>query len=340
MWVCKMVFGKSGKLELNGKMLAVIAVIAILAIPSLRTPVFDFLGLGGGTTTPTPTEKYVCFIEETTITIGSAQERYNPTTNVEATEQIYHRVFKNDVDKGLLRDDTTLTGNPSDKLTIFWAENSTGTDNAGGYYSAKQEFVIPCKGEVTLGEQPDSEAYRLIAASNNITMTFENLDNNLINSETDNESLAAGDQGVFTGRIKGVYEDGWSPFGKIIAVIEANDTTYQDFNVQIDGVDVSVANVPRQYTVQSTDNGVWAFELPGCISACDIQFGLAVQVGTNGNPRSVGGTALAGGSNILVTYMDQDWYLDSDDGVEKFGVENDLFVDVGFQNPRTPIYIS
>ena len=304
---------------------ALIAFVAVLIIsPGARTAVFGVFGQDDGIA---PGAQDVsaqrCYIEDTTLTLGAAQEMWNPSTK--ATTQ-YHRLYKNGVDKGLLLDGSTITANPGDKVAIYWAENGSSTS----YYAAKQEFTIPCAGEVTAGEMPDSNAYKLYAIGNmNASIKVFNEDNGNLNSATDNESLAAGDSIVLDVRMDGVFEDAFSPYGNMILVVDANDTDYKDFAAG----SFPSADVPNQHKADSVDNKQWAFELPNCLSNCDIDFGLAVEVESGVNPGQ------GDGESITLTFYDEDWFQNTDTGEMEFGVEDNDDADVGGANKQNTINV-
>jgi len=325
---------KNKQAKMSGLLwIAIIAVGAYLLVPSVRTGVDGFFK--GTSSTPAETPK-ACYIEDTTLTVGPAEEMYNPSTKVTTS---YHRVFKNNVDKGLYADGSTLTVNPTDEISIIWAENtSQGSTAPVGYYAAKQSFTVPCRGEVTAGEEKDSDAYKLYATdANNVTVRVFNEDNGNLNSATDNETLAAGDQVTLDVSLLGTYEDAYSPFGPIVLVIEGNDTSIKNFDLSFTGVSCSKTDVPGQHSVASVDNKAWAFSCAkdgrGLRSNERWDGGLSIEVETSVNPT--GGD----GNSIYMYRYDSDYYMNTDTGVEELGVETNDDSDVGGPNPYTRIYI-
>lgn len=313
------------------------AVVIVAAVYIFAPATFNGIKdkiLGGGTApTPTPSEQR-CFIEDTTLTVGPAEEMYNPTTKATTS---YHRVFKNGVDKGRYVDGSTITVNPNDAIEIIWAENTTQTTGAG-YYAAKQSFTVPCVGEVTAGEAKDSGAYKLYATDgNNLSIKVFNEDNGNLNSASDVETLAAGDQITMDFTIQGTYEDGFSPYGPIVFVIGGNDTTYKDFDLQFTGVNCVETSVPGHYASIDTDKNEWAFACDkdghGIRSNDKWDGTISLEVESSVNPGATGG------DNITISYYDSDYYLNSDSGLEEIGVENNDDGDVGLEPFRTLISI-
>jgi len=313
----------------------VVAIVAILVwqVPSLRiwekavTP-----------TTPvgptTPGSSGLCpagvMVEDVTLTVGKVQEMYNPTVNAETTENLWHRVFQNNVDIGLKQDETSFTVDVGDKMAVYYAENASTAGAA--YYAAKQEFVVPCDGgEVTTSQMPDSNAFKLYSG-NNISVKVFNEDNGNLNDASDNETLAAGDVITLDVNIDGSFEDAFSPYGKIIYVVDVNGSKYDDIDVVMgDGKSAVKATVPKSYSSLGSDSDTYAFELPGCVTSCNIDYKLVVDVDDTLDPGTV--------DDITTTYFDQDWYLNSDSGLMEFGANNDQDADVGYVNKAVTIQI-
>jgi hypothetical protein len=334
---------KQGEEQMDNKTIIALIVLGIFLIsPTAQTTAKDFLGIGGTVEDDSPQPIPRCYIEDTTLTMGSAEEKYNPSTSISATEKIYHRLYKNGKHKGLYVDGSTVTVNPGDEIALYWAANSTGaTGNYGGYYAAEQKFTVPCAGEVTASEMPDSDTYQLYAAANNITVRVFNEDNGNLNAATDNETLEQGDVVSLEMNLRGVYEDAWSPFGDGVLVISANGTTYEDFALSCDGAKRAEATVPKHLQSQPQGkigaNSDWAFSIPGLISnEGDYDCSLTIDVADSG---VVGMGHSAGGANINLTFYDADWFYNTDTGMMDFGVETDSDADVGFTNYNMYVFV-
>jgi len=322
--------------KMSGLLWVVVALVgAYFLIPSFGGWVNGLISGGtpidNGGTTPA-----ACYIEDTTLTVGPAEEMYNPTTK--ATTE-YHRVFVNGVDQGRYLDSATLTVNPKDQVEIIWAENSSqGATAPSGYYAAKQSFTVPCVGAVMAGAQKDSGAYKLYASdANNVTRRVFNEDNGNLNSVSDNETLGAGDQVTLDVSFLGTYEDAYSPYGPIVVVVEGNDTSIKNFDLSFTGVSCSKADVPGQHSVISVDNKAWAFSCAkdgrGLRSNERWDGGLSIEVESSINPDG------KYGNQIWMYLYDSDYYLDSNTGVEVLGVEDDDDSDVGSANPKLLIAV-
>src|SRR3990167_5127841 len=84
-----------------------------------------------------------------TMTVGKAQEKFNPAVDV-TTEN--HRVFTKEnggiwVDQGLKKDGTTLSVKVGASVVVVYAENSTnagiGSSNSG-HYASIVKLNVPC----------------------------------------------------------------------------------------------------------------------------------------------------------------------------------------------------
>lgn len=266
-----------------------------------------------------PGEDECIKVESTVLTIGPAEEKFNPATKLTTA---YHRFIRNGIDEGLVIDKTTKTVNPGDKVEIIYGENSST------HYAGKQSFTIPCKGEVTTGSMPDSQAYQLYANGSSFTFRVTNEDDNLVNSNSNDQTLGAGDVKTLALTMVGIYEDAYSPYGKICMVIEGNQSVFDDVIVG----SFPKGCLPAQHTVSATSNSVWSYELPGLISNSEISTNVVIDADDTNNP--------ADGQDLTVTFYDQDYFQNTNSGNMEFGYENDQNSDVGTTNPTQTIYVS
>jgi hypothetical protein len=320
---------KSKKAELTTGWIVAI-VVAVLLIGNVfgsQDWLKSQLGMG---TTPAATTPAVqapvtgeqCFKESTTVTVGPAAQRYKPTTKATSS---YHQVFKNGVDKGKFLDGSTFTANPYDKLEIYYAINDSQS-TSGGYYAAKQVFTVPCAGEVTTAEAPDSDAYLLFKTdSNELTKQVFNWNNGNLNSESDNMTLTAGDKKTSAFKIYGTYQEGFSPYGKIGTTLFANSSTYNKLLVGSYPLISKPMNLENPRYLGS-DVTSWTYELPGIRSNEQIETTLVIEVKSTPGDATVLETD---GNVINVSMSDQDWYQDSVTGEMKFGYEDADMADVG-----------
>jgi hypothetical protein len=274
-----------------------------------------------------------CYIEDTTVTVGPAQQRYKPTTKATSS---YHQVFKNGVDKGAYLDGSTLTANPGDKLEIYYAYNDSQAANAG-YYASKQVFTVPCVGEVTTAEAPDSDAYQLFKSdANNLTKQVFNWNNGNLNSLTaDNMSLTAGDKKTNTMKLFGSYQNGFSPYGKIATVVSVNSTTYQNIVIG----DYPKITAPTHYRYPAhfgQEVYTYAFELPGIRSNEELDTTLYVEVKTTPGDATV---LPSEGNAISIFFIDQDWFQHTIDGNMVYGYEDNDYGDVGMPDFNITVYV-
>lgn len=329
----------SKKSELStGWIIAIaVAVVLVLDIGGAGTWVKEQVGIGAPaapvvTQVPvSPGQAAKCYIEDTTVSVGPAEKRYKPTTKATTS---YHNVVKNGVDKGKYLDGSTLTANPGDKLQILYAINDSQNPTKG-YYSAKQIFTVPCVGEVTTAEAPDSDAYQLFASdSNNLTVQVFNWDDGDLNQNLNNNmTLGAGDKKSNKFNLFGTYQEGFSPYGKICVVVSANSSTYQKFAVG----DYPSITAPTHFkgpASMAADAYTWAFELPGIRSNEEISTTLYVEVKSTPGDATVLAT---GGNQIHLFFIDQDWYQHTVTGEFLYGYEDNDYTDVGVDDFNTSL---
>jgi len=308
--------GKKGEMK-AWMWIGIFAVGLYLLVPGFQSTINGFFD--GGDTQAVDDGSSVaqrperCYIEDTTLTVGPAERMFAPTTKATTS---YHRVIKNGVDKGLYLDGSTLTANPGDQVAIFWGENDTT------YYAAKQEFTVPCNGEVTAGEMPDSNAYKMYSNGTGVTVRAFNTNDGNKNTDGVNQSLSAGDVETLDVELRGVYQKAMSPYGKIVVVIEANKSVYDELRLG----SFETATKPDQHTVENADKQTWTFEIPNLISNAQLDTNLVVDVDDTVDPTAVDDAA----HDILLTLYDEDWYQNSDTGVMEFGAETNRDADVGF----------
>jgi len=305
--------------------IALIAVVLIFNIGGLGDKVWGLLPSGADGAPSTPTER--CYVEDTTLMVGPAQEMFNPGNKL-TTE--YHQVFVNGINEGAKLDGSTMTVTPGDEICIVYGINSSATPGTG-FYANKQCFTVPCDGRISTASRQDSDAYKLCQIdANGMTVRFFNEDNGNLNAVTDNETLGAGDVINMEMTYQGTYEDCFSPYGDMVAVVSANTTNYDEIKIG----SYPAANSPKLH--KSVEFGVdeihWAYSLPGVKSNEKVETTLTVDVDDSTNPGTTNDAI------INVTLYDQDYFI-NDMGEIDIGVENSTYKDVGGTNPAYEIYV-
>ena len=310
-------------------------VAAYLLIPGVRTSVNGvFAGIGGGaapaaggtTTAGGTAAPEICIYDGTTMTVGPMQMRYSPSTSV-ANE--YARVVVNGVDNGYKINSATLAVTNGDKVKIGYGLNSSV------YYAAVDEFTVPCKAtistasSVVASDKKPAELYKLNAG---LTATVNNEDSS-VNSNGAKQAVGTGDKAIEVAiSLKGTYQNGWSPYGKLIASCQYNGTTFDKITL---GTFPKVG-CPSVTTdpLTNTSNAVTCFEMPGMdgVAVRKIDTSMIIDAKTTLDPVT----------NIVCTVFDQDYYADTETNeIKGPAVEDNLNANVGLTTDLTfTVYIS
>jgi len=249
--------------------------------------------------------KIPCPVEDVSVTLR-AYEKDNPSTS--ATGNLaYFQVYVNDME--LSDTDGSFTASPGDMLTIYVAANAT--QGSADYNTFKDELELGCVGTFV-----KEYAVPAVAVA---TIAFYNEDGDKIVAATAgthqdvdvNEEISACDM-----KISGVYEDYFSPYGPMVAVMKFYETHFDDVKITScnAGRDVKAISVPRNMTSE-TGYAFSAYEIgpTGTMSSEEIRCDLLLDAGAT-NPD--GATA-----NVSVTLMDSDYYKTLNTNVMVMGVE-------------------
>ena len=313
-------------------------VAAYLLVPSFKDGVNNvFAGIGGtakpaatttGTTATTTTSgaPEICIYDGTTMTIGPMAKKYSPSTSVSGE---FARVFVNNVDEGYKADASTLGVTYGDKVKIGYALNSSV------YYAAIDEFTVPCKATVSTASSVVANAAKpadLYQMNAGLTAVVNN-DDNSVNANGNKQAIGAGDNDIEVAvTLRGTYEDGWSPYGKLTASCQFNGTTFDKVTL---GTFKSVS-CPSVKTDALTDtaNEKLCFEMPGMdgVNTKKIDFSTIIDADNVNNPAT----------NIVCTVFDQDYYANTQSGlIEGPAVEDDQNNNVGLTSDLAfTIYVS
>jgi hypothetical protein len=306
-------------------------VAAYLLVPSFQAGVNNlFAGIGGEAPAPAPgapaPAPEICIYDGTTMTIGPMKKKYAPSTSVSGE---WARLYLNDVDEGLKADSSTVSVTYGDKVKLAYAINSSV------YYAAVDEFSVPCKATVSTasslvaGENKPHELYQQNAG---LTANINNEDNS-VNSGANKQAIGAGDNDIEVEvSLKGTYEDGWSPYGKLIASCQYNGTQFDEVKLGT----FATASCPSVTTDPLTDttNDKQCFELPGMdgVENKKEEFTMIIDADDTVNPNT----------DIVCTLFDQDYYVNSDTNeVEGPAVEDNDDTNVGLTTDLSfTVYVS
>lgn len=173
-----------------------------------------------------------------------------------------------------LSDAGTFTASPGDTLKILFGNASTGSSL---YFSEVQEHILPCLGTV----EYTAKLYK----NGTINVEVFNEEGNLIDTTSENETLAAGDVVTLNMNIKGTYQRG-IPYGGVM-VIEYNSSEIDDVRPTIAGA--SPTSVPTFHTVSATVNAVKAYTYAPLISNQIYSGTILIDADDTNNPTSNGG---------------------------------------------------
>lgn len=310
-------------------------VAAYLLIPGVKTGVNGlFSGIGGGAapatggtaTTGGTTAPEICIYDGTTMTIGPMQKRYDPSTSV-ASE--YARIYISGVDNGYKADSSTLAVTNGDTVKIGYALNSST------YYAAIDEFTVPCKATIATASSvvaSDKKPAELYQQNAGLTATVNNEDGS-VNSGSAKQAVGVGDNDIEVSvSLKGTFEDGWSPYGNLIASCQFNGTTYDKITLGT-YAKVSCPSVKTD-PLTATDNEKLCFQMPGMDGVANkkLDFTTIIDADDILNPST----------NIVCTVFDQDYFANTKSGViEGPAVEDDQNNNVGLTSDLSfTIYVS
>src|SRR3990167_3040488 len=216
-------------------------------------------------TTP-PTQSSICPVEDTTVTL-SAQDEYLSTSTGGT-----HRYKIDGAPALTVSDAGTLTPSPGNKLDILW-NNATSTSA----YSIIDSVVVPCDGTVTFTAKTVNNG--------SLTTRVYNEEGNLLDTSTENETLGVGDVVNLNIELQGDYQKK-IPYG-LILVVEYNKSTIDDVVINLDGVELSSANVPTSFSPNyGVDSAKKSFFVPEIISNVKKTGTVTIDADDANNPGS------------------------------------------------------
>jgi len=317
--------------------------IAVLLFGVLVLSQLGFLkGIGGLPTTgaggqevAAGTTGALCPDSSVTMTVGPAKVFRSATTDI---SNDYHRVIVGGIDQGLIRDSQTLSvrvgdGTPNN-VVVYYSENSTER------YAAESMFQPPC-GAFTSASLSGGK-HIVINQTQAITFNAFNQDDGDLNAIGNNATITTGEEVTFTTDFFGGTDFAVSPYGSVIAIVDYNDSEFDGTFFSMGGNQRTA--VPTFHTPVNfaTNFKSLAWKLPGGPDPSVLvdksgrwtyKGGLTVKADATVNPTPNNVRAF-----FNVTLCDENWYLDVDDGKEKFGVENSRGVGQGLGCKSTVLY--
>ena len=160
--------------------------------------------------------------------------------------------------------------------------------------------------------------YTELVQNTSMTVQCFNEGGDLISSDglTYNETMATGDSVSLNCEIQGVSRKGLPEGG--VVVMELSKTTYEEDLSEISGsvIGSKLANVPASYTLSSTSNIAYAWDVNEIVGAGNRQFTVSFSAEDDQNP--------AAGNDVTVTFYGKGGYVDEEDGdAFKIGVDDE-----------------
>ena len=310
-----MIKTKNGLAPLIALGLLALAVVGVFSLVNMFSGGDSPLAAVGGTPSSGATDFSGCQIEDTTVTVRGFDVE-NKGTSVTGT----HSLWVDGVSIGTVANAGTATLSPGDTLDVLFEGNNTEIDE-GFYAKHVTGITVPCSGTLQLSE------YLQDKPSANASMTFLNSDDDAANSGTDAQAVGSGGEETGTLKLQSASEDYYGN-DKVLIVLEGTSSIYDSLEV-IGGKKMSP---PSQFTIGSTANEAWAYEVDGLVGAKRVSYDVTIKATDGQNPTTA--------HNITVTLFDKSLFVDADSNAVESGYEDELNNEVGYFNPSSTISIS
>lgn len=234
-------------------------------------------------------------IEDTTVTLD-ARELYNIDTSV--GDLIYYRL--NDEYVGYADDGDEITFSPGDDIEWCLSCYGNSTESGSGYLGMMRAYSVPCRGtdRVTLDAADMSTAM--------VALTIQDEDGTTKANGT-STAIGLGGTHSFGVKLKGTYQDHFG-VDKPLVCVEWNNTAFTD----VEFTALEKASRPGFMSTASLYiEECWY--IPGGVIKGDANTGfmsLYVKTSSTTNPCADESC----GTNITICAVDDDWYVDGDDG--------------------------
>ena len=280
---------KKGKDKKQGQMflwVGAIGVILVLFVPTI------FTGLGAPATTSAPRTTTnnqgvgtLCAVEDTTVRL-SGLDGFTAVASGGT-----HRYRINGAPALTVADANTFTASPNDRVEILWGNEAA----ASTYYGVLTNEIVPCSGTTTFTTET--------VTNSTLSVRVFNEEGNLIDAAGENETMANGDVVNLPIELQGTFENGFPHGGVIVA--EYNKTTVDDVIVQLGG---SETNTPTLYSITyGAEAGTKAYTVPSITSNQELEGTVVIDADDTNNP-------LVSGSDVILTFYPNDYFIDEDNG--------------------------
>jgi len=235
-------------------------------------------------------------VEDTTVTL-SAIDKYTSIASGGT-----HRYKINSGPALTVSDAGTFTASPGDKVSILWYNAST----SGGYFSDVSTESVPCSGTKVFSKE--------IGRNGTITIQVFNEEGNVLDTTTENETLAAGDTVTLKAEIRGTYQRS-APYGGLL-IVEYNTTEIDNVIADFGEGTTSVPISAQYYAVAATDHAVKAYKVPAVDSNKLLTGTIYIDVDDSINPGN--------GDDIDLAFRQSNYFINDDTGGSfDLGVEDE-----------------
>lgn len=271
-----------------------------------------------------PTPEVPCLYDGATMTIGPMKEKWNPSTSMSTQ---YANYWLNGVDKGRKVDSGTESVTFGDEIELLYGMS------AGTHYLSHHKFTAPCAATFSSADKDiDPTKLHELYAYADIDTKYKIIcddDGNVMAGDV-TEDLANGEDVTLMASITGVYEDAFSPYGKVPVVCEYDNKYIEDFILQdASGKDFPIPATPPQFTVSNSSFTFVVYEMPQVISNEKHNFQIYIKADDTNNPTIGDGSGANLGGGIGCYAYDQDYYINDQTNEVEFGVANRTRGDVG-----------
>lgn len=327
---------------------AVVAVVAAyFLLPGFQGWVNGlFAGTGAGGTAPVDTGILgMCPTHDAiTMTLGPVVKKFDQANTYQpktTSNNVYDRVFINGVDQGLKADGSTMTVSFGQEVCIYYAANSSD------FYASKACFNVPCasafsssvpkndKQETAAFAAGSVDSYKIVAWKN-LTFNVFNQDDNLKNTQANNQSITKNDQKTMRVNINFPSAGGIGVPGKFYVNFRINGSMFDSVTVSGEGVQAASPSSYRAKLNSSTDLVYYTFSIPGV----ETQYTTMKDFYVTFDSAATVPADDSSSENISVTYDDDNWYRNTENGQMVIGPADNDRSDVGAStNHATTIYL-
>lgn len=226
-----------------------------------------------------------CAVEDTTVTL-SATDKFTS-----AAAGTTHRYKINGNPALTVSNAGTFTASPGDSISILW-----GNESDTSYFGDISNEIVPCKGTITFTKQ--------LYANGSVSLTVYTEGGDVIDGETYNETLGAGDVANLKIELRASNEKGF-PHGGVLS-LEVNKSDYDEEKIALSlgGLTLTPTTAPTIDTLGNVGNTIVAWKV-SAFEGTELHTGtLTLDVDGTNNPGDA--------DDPVITFYPNDYYVDED----------------------------